>query len=327
MNLTEFHSGYRAYNLHALRNIDFTHMTNDFHFDTEIIVKLHHQHYTIKEVPIPTYYGAELCYVNGLRYARDVARSVRRYRQTCRSVSCYPEYQEYFVHYPIKQSKYSSHYYVRQMMGSGRDVLDVGCVEGFLAAELKKQGNRITGIDALPEAQRGEALEQYFSADLDQGIAPVVEQLNGKRFDRVLLMDVLEHLKRPEILLRQCKDLLKPEGAVVVSLPNIANITVRVMLLMGRFNYTERGLLDKTHFRFFTRKTARRLMEENGYRILEEKITVMPMELVLGLGNNNPIMKALNRSLALFTKLFRGLLGYQIMFLAKTAQPQSTNNI
>src|SRR6266849_4134959 len=115
MNLTEFHSGYRAYNLHALRNIDFTHMTDDFHFDTEIIIKLHHQHYDIKEVPIPTYYGSEICRVDGLKYARNVARAVHRYKQTCRSVSCRPEFQEYFVHYPIKQSKYSSHYYVRQM--------------------------------------------------------------------------------------------------------------------------------------------------------------------------------------------------------------------
>jgi 2-polyprenyl-3-methyl-5-hydroxy-6-metoxy-1,4-benzoquinol methylase len=325
MNLTEFHSGYRAYNLHALRNIDFTHMTNDFHFDTEIIIKLHHQHYTINEVPIPTYYGAELCYVNGLKYARDVARSVRRYKHTCRSVSCFPEYKEYFVHYPIKQSKYSSHYYVRQMVGSGRDVLDVGCGEGFLAAELKRQDNRITGIDVLPEAKLGEALDRYFSADLDEGTAPVMEQLRGKRFDRVLLLDVLEHLKRPEILLRQCRDVLTPEGKVVVSLPNVANITVRLMLFFGQFNYTERGILDKTHLRFFTRRTARRFLEQIGYRIVEEKMTVMPLELVLGLENSNPFMKALNRSLALFTKLLPGLFGYQIIFLSRPAGPVSNS--
>jgi 2-polyprenyl-3-methyl-5-hydroxy-6-metoxy-1,4-benzoquinol methylase len=320
MNLTEFHSGYRADNLHALRNIDFAHMTADFHFDTEIIIKLHHQHYNIKEVPIPTYYGAELCYVNGLKYARDVARSVRRYKQACRSVSCPPEYKEYFVHYPIKRSRYSSHDYVRQMTGSGRDVLDVGCGEGFLAAALKKQGNRITGIDVLREAKAGRALERYFTADLDQGIAPVVEQLQGKRFDRVLLLDVLEHLKRPEILLRQCKEVLKPGGAVVISVPNVANITVRLMLLMGRFNYTERGIMDKTRLRFFTRRTARRFLEENGYCIVGEKTTVMPLELLLGVDHDNPFIKVLNISLAMFTRLFPSLLGYQIMLQAKVVK-------
>ncbi len=100
LNLTEFHSGYRAYDLHALKRIDFTHMTDDFHFDTEIIIKLQEQGYRIQEVPIPTYYGSEICYVNGMKYARDVVKSVYRYKQTRRSVRCFPEFQEYFVHYP-----------------------------------------------------------------------------------------------------------------------------------------------------------------------------------------------------------------------------------
>src|SRR5580704_12260983 len=82
LHLTEFHSGYRAYSLAALRKIDFSRMTDDFHFDTEIIIKLNHQGLKMKEVPIPTYYGTEICYVNGLKYARDVFRAVRRYRQT-----------------------------------------------------------------------------------------------------------------------------------------------------------------------------------------------------------------------------------------------------
>lgn len=321
LNLTEFHSGYRAYNLHALANIDFTHMTNDFHFDTEIIIKLNHQHYRIKEVPIPTYYGSEICYVNGLKYARDVAKAVYRYKQTRRSVKCYPEFQEYFVHYPIKHSKYSSHYFVRQMVGRNHDVLDLGCGEGFLARELVKDDNLVTGVDVLPETKRSDALERYYSADLDQGIAPVIDQLNGKRFDRVLLLDVLEHLKNCDGLLQQCKDVVKPGGYVIISLPNIANITVRLALLLGRFNYTERGILDKTHLRFFTRKTARHFVESNGYRIVEDKDTVMPVELVLGWSPENFFMKTINRTLAAITKLIPGLLGYQIMFMAQPQRP------
>jgi 2-polyprenyl-3-methyl-5-hydroxy-6-metoxy-1,4-benzoquinol methylase len=325
MKLTEFHSGYRAYNLHALRTIDLSDMTDDFHFDTEIIIKLHHQHHDIQEVPIPTYYGSEICRVNGMKYARNVARSVRRYKQTCRSVSCYPEFKEYFVHYPIKQSKYSSHYYARQLTGSNCDVLDVGCGEGFFAAELKKDSNRVTGIDRLPVAEKNGAMERYFTADLDQGIAPVIEQLAEKRFDRVLLLDVLEHLKQPDRLLMQCGQVLKPDGAIVVSLPNVANITVRLMLLFGKFNYTERGILDRTHCRFFTRKTARKLLKENHYRILEEKITLMPLELVFGLKCENPIMRILNRSLAMITKALPTLFGYQFVYLAKPSQSRCSN--
>jgi 2-polyprenyl-3-methyl-5-hydroxy-6-metoxy-1,4-benzoquinol methylase len=317
LNLTEFHSGYRAYSLAALSKIDFSHMTNDFHFDTEIIIKLNHQGFRISEVPIPTYYGNEICYVNGMRYARDVFRAVRRYRRTCRAVARYPEFAEYFVHYPIKQSRYSSHDYVRRMVGSGREVLDVGCGGGDFAAELKKNGNRVTGVDVLPEAVNREAFEQYLSADLDQGIAPVVAALKGKRFDRVLLLDILEHLRAPERILRECRGLVGQTGQVIVSLPNIANISVRVMLLFGRFRYTERGILDRTHINFFTRKTARRLLEESGYAIVQERSTVMPLELVLGLAPDRLPMKLITTVLAGLTRLAPGLLGYQTVLVAR----------
>lgn len=319
MHLTEFHSGYRAYNLHALQNIDFSRMTDDFHFDTEIIIKLHHQGYRFKEVPIPTYYGDELCYVDGLKYARHVARAVRRYKRTGRSVSCFPEFQEYFVHYPIKHSKYSSHYYARRMTGARHDVLDVGCGEGFFAAELAESENRITGIDDRV-APAKPVFERYFSADLDDGIGPVIEQLEGRRFDRVLLLDVLEHLKRPEQILEQCHAVVKREGFIVVSLPNVANIAVRLMLVFGRFDYQQRGILDKTHLRFFTRKTARRLLEENGYAIVEERETVIPVELVLGLPPESLLMRMLNRMLALATWAMPGLFGYQIVFAARSGK-------
>src|SRR5215471_12407705 len=167
LHLTEFHSGYRAYNLHALAQLDFSRMTDDFHFDTEIIIKLHHQRMKILEVPIPTYYGTELCRVDGLRYAKDVVRSVWRYRQTLRSVRRAPEFAEYFIHYPVKQSRHSSHHYALEMVGRGQRVLDIGCGEGFFAAELQKNGNRVSGVDALPSAGCSGALEEYFSMDLD----------------------------------------------------------------------------------------------------------------------------------------------------------------
>jgi 2-polyprenyl-3-methyl-5-hydroxy-6-metoxy-1,4-benzoquinol methylase len=317
LQLTEFHSGYRAYNLHALRAIDFAHMTDEFHFDTEIIIKLHHQRFVFLEVPVPTYYGSEICRVNGIRYARDVHRAVARYKQTCRAVRRHPEFQEYFVHYAIKESRFSSHYFARQMTGSGRRVLDLGCGEGFFAAELTAGGSRVTGVDVLPEPTHVQVMERYFQADLNEGIGKVIGQLEGKTFDRVLLLDVLEHLVHPQRLLRECREVLSPAGAIVVSVPNIANITTRLMLLFGRFTYTDRGILDATHVRFFTRKTARELLEQNGYRIVHEKMTVMPIELALGLRAGNPLIKVLNRALSLITRALPGLFGYQAMFLAR----------
>ncbi len=317
MNLTEFHSGYRAYSLHALRQIDMSQMTNDFHFDTEIIIKLHHQGLRIKEVPIPTYYGDEISYVNGLRYAKDVARAVFRYTRTVQSVASYPEYAEYFTHYPIKKSKYSSHYLLQRLVGRGQTVLDVGCGEGFFAEQLKQEDNQIVGLDALPEP-KVKVFEQYFQQNANDGLGSIPTRLNGQQFSRVLLADILEHLTTPEKILTDVHAVLKPTGLVLISLPNAVNITVRLSVLFGRFNYTERGILDKTHVRFYTRKTARHMLEQNGYEIVKEQATIMPLELVLGLSPENIIMKTITYLLAFLTTIWPTMMGYQYIFVARS---------
>jgi len=326
MKLTEFHSGYRAYDLRALSRVNLSRMTDDFHFDTEILIKLNHQRAVIKEVPIPTYYGSEICRVNGLAYAANVVRAVRRYRKTCRSVARFPEFEEFFVHYPAKESRYSSHDYAREMVGRDKDVLDLGCGEGFLAHELRAGGNRIVGADVVGQPAQAADLEEYLSADLNQGLETVVDwaarQPGGRRFDRVLLLDILEHLDDPGRILRQCCELLKSGGSVIVSLPNVANITVRLMLLFGHFDYTTRGILDETHKRFFTRKTARRLIAGCGYEIIEEHSTVMPVALALGIRPESRVMKVVNGVLMLLTKLMPGLFGYQLMFRVGPARKQ-----
>jgi len=153
--------------------------------------------------------------------------------------------------------------------------------------------------------------------DLNGPRGILTRELAGQKFDRVLLLDVLEHLMRPERLLAEAMNALNPQGRLIVSLPNVANIAVRLALLFGRFTYTERGILDRTHLRFFTRKTARRFLEENGCQVLETRSTVIPLELALGLSPANPLMRAANALLGLATAIFPGLLGYQFVFLAR----------
>lgn len=314
LNLSEFHSGYRAYSLRALEQIDFSKMTDDFHFDTEIIIKMHHQGFRIREVPIPTYYGGEICYVNGMKYAWDVTKAIVRYRRTVQSFEPAPEFSEYWVHYPVKESRYSSHYYLLQFAGSGHRTLDIGCGEGFLAARLADMNHKVTGVDVLAQPRHASRMEEYLPCDLMQGLDPVLPRLAGRMFDWILLMDILEHLPFPERVLDACRELLAPEGQILVSVPNVANITVRLMLLFGRFDYTSRGIMDRTHLRFYTRRTARQLVESAGYEVVREKTTVMPLELALGVSAANPLMRAVNFLLAAATRLFPNLLGYQTMF-------------
>ncbi|HEU0118996.1 MAG TPA: glycosyltransferase [Bryobacteraceae bacterium] len=320
LNLTEFHSGYRAYDLHALRCIDFSRMTHAFHFDTEIIIKLQHQRFRIHEVPIPTYYGDEICYVNGMRYAQDVVKAVYRYRSCINGAHAYPEFAEYFHHYALKDSPYSSHYYAERLAGSNQKLLDIGCGEGFFAEQLHSNGNEVTGIDGLESPIHASAMRDYFQADLQLGLSQVAAQLSGRSYDKVLLLDVLEHLNHPERVLRDVLPLLRPSGgSIIVSLPNVANIFVRLNLLFGRFEYADRGILDRTHVRFYTRKTAIELLESNGYRITAERYSIIPLDRGLRVKPRGFIDRIGSAILKTFTSLFPTLFGYQLMFEAKPA--------
>jgi 2-polyprenyl-3-methyl-5-hydroxy-6-metoxy-1,4-benzoquinol methylase len=319
MRLTEFHSGYRAYAVSALRKIDMEAMTDDFHFDTEIIIKLHHQGFRIAEVPIPTYYGNEICYVNGLRYAADVVRAVGRYKSTIRSARRFPEFAEYFVRYPLKGSAYSSHSIVARLVGSNQDVLDVGCGEGFFAAALAREGNRVTGVDIIPAPRHRDAFSRYVCADLKSGLEPLSAALGSAGFDKILLLDVVQQLPDPEPLLRAMASRLTSNARAIVSLANVANLSARLALLFGRFEYSDRGILDRSHLRFFTRSSARALLRRCGLEVVSERASVMPLEFVLDLSPDNLVMRATNRVLAFFTALFPTLLGHQWIFVVRAS--------
>jgi glycosyltransferase involved in cell wall biosynthesis len=319
LNLTEFHSGYRAYNLHALRQIKLENMTNGFHFDTEIIIKLHHQSFRILEVPIPTFYGDEVCRVNGTRYARDIVRSVFRYASTVRSVRAFPEYDEYFVPYAIKRSRYSRDFYAFRLVGKDQRVLEVGCGNGALGTELAQAGNRVTGIDNEPDVPLSAGYSNVLQADLEDGLG----ELTGgnaavpAQFDRVLLLDTLEHLKDARPLLNDCRTVLANRGKLIVSVPNVANFTVRVMLFFGKFHYGNRGILDWSHLRFFTSRSITEVLAKAGFRVTEKHFSVVPLERVIPLRPQSPLLLFANRTLRLFTKAMPGLLGYEIIVVAE----------
>jgi glycosyltransferase involved in cell wall biosynthesis len=317
LDLTEFHSGYRAYSLRALEKIDMTRMTDDFHFDTEIIIKLNHQGFRLAEVPIPTFYGTEICYVNGMKYARNVVRAVQRYCSTARSIRRFPEFDEYFVNYPFKENKRSSHSIVQRLVGSGQAVLDVGCGEGFFAARIKDEHNAVTGIDVIPAPCLRDAFDRYVCADLNAGLAVAARPPGGWLFDKILFMDVLQQVPSPGAMLCDSRSLLAPTGQILISLPNFANISVRLSLLCGNFTYSDRGILDERHLRFFTHASARALIESSGYEIVSEHATTIPLEFALGLAPGNPIVRALDTALAFLTRLFPKLFGYQWVFAAR----------
>lgn len=272
LELTEWHSGYRAYRIDALRQIEFERNADGFHFDTEIVLQLAERGFRIEEVPIPVFYGDEICYVNGLSYAWEVIRATlehRLFRVGVRTDVRFldpPPYEQ-------KHGRFSSHQQVLEMLRPGERVLDLGCEPGVAHAFVER-GCQVSGV-GLADISAAGALE-YHRRDLTDGIGLP----RDSRYDTVVAADVLEHLPRPERLLAEAARYLEPGGRVIVSVPNIAFLPVRLMLLFGRFTYGRRGTLDVTHLRFFTRRSFARLVRESGYEVVSWKVTPPPVELL-----------------------------------------------
>lgn len=141
LQLSEWHSGYRAYRVAALADIPFADNSDGFDFDTEIILQLADAGKRIAEVPIPTYYGDEICYVNGIQYARDVVRHTAVHRLG-RSGFGRGRLGHVEGPYAFKPSVHSSHGRILQLAdGRGREVLDVGCGPGWMAGRLTASGH------------------------------------------------------------------------------------------------------------------------------------------------------------------------------------------
>lgn len=162
--------------------------------------------------------------------------------------------------------------------GESFQILDVGCSAGYLGEYLRAQGHRVTGIDITPEAieKATEFLNEAHCMKVEDYFASYPES----KFDVVIFGDVLEHVINAEEVLRLTAQALKPRGRVVASIPNVGHLAVRAMLLEGRWEYANLGLLDRDHVRFFTRETIQKLFEDSGYKVNEMRSTNLPVETV-----------------------------------------------
>ena len=182
--------------------------------------------------------------------------------------------------YRLKDDPHSSHSVILSRLGEGRGrkALDVGAADGFLAERLTAQGWTVTALERDPElaARAHGRCKEVVVADLES--APPL--LHGP-FDAIVYGDVLEHLSDPGAVLRALDQTLAPGGTVIVSVPNVAHLWVRLSLLAGRFDYADRGILDRTHLRFFTRRTLRELLRAAGLTVVELAVTPVPLPLVV----------------------------------------------
>jgi glycosyltransferase involved in cell wall biosynthesis len=318
-NLSEFHSGYRLYSTQALQRIPFERNSNDFHFDTDIIIQLLFAGLRIKELPIPTYYGSEICHVNGLKYAWNVFRTTLRAK--LHQVNLF--YDRKFdvgqreLTYDLKLGFQSSHTMTIKAVLPGAAVLDVGCGQGLVAQEMAKTARLVVGLDLWPP-QRSQSKIEFKRWNADEGTLP----LDVSQFDQVFLLDIIEHLKDPEVFMEKLREAAarkRPE--IIITTANIAFCVTRFMLLLGIFNYGRKGILDRTHTRLFTFASLRSLLEQTGYRVLEVRGIPAPFPKVTGIGWIGRVLLWLNQ---IGIALFPGLFSYQIYVRAR-AKPTVPN--
>jgi len=173
---------------------------------------------------------------------------------------------------PLNKHAHSGHAKLLALVGRDRRVLDVGCSSGYLARPLVARGCTVVGLELDPTAAAvaREVCEDVLVGDVETMELPFAPG----SFDVVLCGDLIEHLRDPEAFLGRVRRLLRAEGRVVLSTPNVANWAMRLGLLAGRWRYTERGILDRTHTHLFTRSTLVETLERAGYRVVELDFTV-----------------------------------------------------
>ena len=313
-NLSEFHSGYRVYSVETLKKLPFNLNSNNYSFDTEIIIQLLFANEKISELPIPTYYGEEISYVNGIYYAYQIIIESIKARIQKYNILYERKYDvgEKKNIYLSKVDFKSPHSEAIKRIKQNSFVLDIGCNDGTVANELiKKKNCKVIGADQEIKNLKYE-ITQFQKIDLDNSFPDI----KYDEVDYILILDVIEHIKDPESfmskLYQKVSDNEKVE--IIISTGNISFIIIRLMLLFGFFNYGKRGILDRTHTRLFTFNSMRSLIKGSNFKIKEVLGIPCPFPIVL---KSKSISKILLNINSCFIFLSKSIFSYQMFLTIK----------
>lgn len=150
---------------------------------------------------------------------------------------------------------------------AGSCILEVGCNTGYFGEALIQAGYEVTGVEISESAglEARKRLPEVFIGGVESFLA--APAFLDKRYDCITFGDVLEHLQDPAAVLQAMVGRLKPGGIVVVSVPNVTHIAIRAMLFGGRWIYSDRGIMDRTHMRFFDKIGTIELLEDAGLSV------------------------------------------------------------
>ena len=314
-NLSEFHSGYRGYKVEALRSIPFQLNSDGFHFDTEILIQLISTGRKIVEIPVPTFYGDEISRVNGIAYAVNCLKAVTKMRLGEAGLFYEPKFDFGTFDdsgYRVKQADNTLHHEILSRDWP-RDwqVADLGASRGVISAKLAEKVAHVTSADVErpTDAGNAEAIALDLNGDFDR-------ELGARRYDCVLVLDVIEHLERPEDGVRRLAAILKPGGTLYASTGNIAYLVMRLSLALGHFNYGKRGILDLTHTRLFTIYSFKKLLTNGGFEIKEVKGFGPPVRDMIGESRS---LSAADRISGALARVWPRLFAFSFLVVAQKA--------
>jgi len=216
------------------------------------------------------------------------------------------------LNYRIKCFKYSSHYWILKCLNDVQRplrILDVGTADGYLGAVLKEQGHYVVGVEKDEFLAKGAEpyYAKFYHTDLETFDFPFRAE-----FDFIIFADVLEHLREPEAVLQRSLSCLNSSGQVIISVPNIANLLIRIMLLFGHFDYQDRGILDRTHLRFYTLSSFNILLQNAACRVVDIVPTPLPVQLVFP-WTQTPMLALIHELHFAMVRVWKTLLAYQFV--------------
>jgi predicted TPR repeat methyltransferase len=219
--------------------------------------------------------------------------------------------------YTFKDFEGSSHRIlielIRRYARNGGTLIDLGAAGGELGGAVRGHFKRTVGFEFNSDCIAD--LHQHFDTAVISDLEKVKHLPGGA--DAIVAADVLEHLRDATALLQLIRIALAPNGKLFISVPNIANITVRLGLLFGIFEYRDRGILDNTHLRFYTLRTIRREIEAAGFHVIAVRGSSVPLRLIIGRFTPEPLLRLGEKMLSLVTRAWRSLFAYQIILVAE----------
>jgi 2-polyprenyl-3-methyl-5-hydroxy-6-metoxy-1,4-benzoquinol methylase len=201
------------------------------------------------------------------------------------------------------------------MSPSNQNILDIGCFSGELLNRVKinqKVSNSYFGADLENYLSKEFSFIKFCSLDFnDKNLNKVFE---NQKFDIVILGDILEHLVNPWSALSNIEQIIQDSSRILISIPNSGHWYFRLKILFGKIEYTNNGLFDKTHLRFFTKKSSKELIKDSKFEIIELNYSSLPWENLFKGGFGSRILSIFERLLIL---LRPQLFAYQFIFLVK----------